>query len=64
MFGGNGHDTLSGEADNDTLTGDADTDALFGGLGADSPTVSPGEDTLDADGIFAFDINALLGVLP
>lgn len=64
LFGGNGNDTLSGEADNDTLSGDADADVLFGGPGTDSPTAATGEDMLDADGVFAFDVNALLGVLP
>ncbi|WP_242053379.1 hypothetical protein [Nostoc parmelioides] len=36
MLGGNGNDTLNGDAGNDLLVGGAGNDRLFGGAGADT----------------------------
>ncbi len=64
LYGEAGRDVLSGEAGNDTLDGGADLDSLYGGAGTDRlGTISRGEFS-STDGVFAFDLNALLRSLP
>jgi Ca2+-binding RTX toxin-like protein len=51
FLGGDGNDTLKGQAGNDTLDGGAGNDTLTGDTGNDTLQGGPGDDALRGDGI-------------